>query len=257
VLPTPTPVIHVIEPNDTFISVALLFNVSVEALQAANPDKNPQFLLVGDELIIPVGDQIPIEPTPTAFPLPAFGVECHPTLDGGLWCFTLFPNETAEILENLSALISLHDLNGQEIASQVAYGLLNILPLGEAMPLAAYFPPPIAYDLYPRAQILTAIQIQSDDPRYLPVQLQNTAASITWSGKTARVTGQVVSLSTQQAQQVWVLGVAYDNQDAVIGLRRWEAEGPLIPNGNIPFVFTLSSVGPDINRVELLVEARP
>jgi hypothetical protein len=106
--------------------------------------------------------------------------------------------------------------------------------------------------------LLTAIRLLPGDTRYLPAVTQNTLVETDWSGRTARVAGQVLLTSSAgTANTLWVLAAGYDAGGNVIALRRWEAAAPLSAGGSLPFELTLSSVGPAIERVEFLVEARP
>jgi LysM repeat protein len=61
--PTPTPVIHKVQRGDTLAKIAKQYDVTVEALKAAN-SLDSDLILVGQELIVPVVDQ----PTPAAAP---------------------------------------------------------------------------------------------------------------------------------------------------------------------------------------------
>jgi LysM repeat protein len=56
---TPTPTMYIIESGDTLGAIAFRFDVSVEAIQAANGIDDPTKLQVGEELIIPVEGSIP------------------------------------------------------------------------------------------------------------------------------------------------------------------------------------------------------
>jgi hypothetical protein len=88
--------------------------------------------------------------------------------------------------------------------------------------------------------------------------LQNTLVFVDWAGQTAHVTGQAMPLMLDgQVNTLWVLGVAYDAQGNVIGMRRWESTTPAAGGVSLPFEFKISSLGPPIDRVDLLVEARP
>jgi LysM repeat protein len=62
VLPTPT--VYVVKLGDTLGSIAQRFEVTLEALMAANDITNPNVLSVGQSLIIPVAGSVP----PTAEP---------------------------------------------------------------------------------------------------------------------------------------------------------------------------------------------
>jgi len=81
---------------------------------------------------------------------------------------------------------------------------------------------------------------------------------VDWSGRTARVTGQAMpEMLDGRVNTLWILGVAYDAYGNVVGVRRWESTAPVAGGVSLAFDFTVSSMGPGIERVELLVEARP
>jgi len=226
-------------------------------LQAANPGVASTALSVGTKLVIPSGNQVPGEPTPTAAPLPVQQARCWPESTGGLWCFALLRNDFAETLENISAQLDLLDPGGQAAASQVAYGLLDILPPGASMPLVAHFPAPLQGGAALRVTVLTAIRLLPGDARYLPVQVENTLVSVDASGLTAQVSGKVTLSGAGTANTLWVLAVAYDAAGNVVGVRRWAAPAALSAGAAAAFDFQVSSVGPGIARVEFLSEARP
>jgi hypothetical protein len=255
--PTPTTFTYTVVQGDTLNGIAGRFGVTLEALLAANSGIQPASLPVGTTLIIPAGNVIPAEPTPTPAPLPVQQARCWSETDGGLWCFALVQNEHAETFENLSAQFTLLDANGQEIASQAAFALLNTLPPGEAMPLAVHFPPPIPADVSVRVQVLTAIRLLPGDARYLPVMPENTLVSVEGSGRTAQVTGRVILTEAGTANTLWVLAIAFDAAGNVVGVRRWESPSALTTEAPVSFDFLVSSVGPRIERVEFLAEARP
>ena len=158
-MPTPTTYTYTVLQGDTFINIAQKTGVTLQALQAANPGVSATALSVGTKLVIPTGSQAPGEPTPTAARLPVLQARCWPETTGGLWCFALLHNDYAETLENISAQFALLDAGGQQIASQIVYGLLDILPPGVGMPLAAHFTAPVQAQAELRVQVLTAIRL--------------------------------------------------------------------------------------------------
>jgi LysM repeat protein len=257
ILPTPTTFTYTVVQGDTLNGIAGRYGVTLEALLAANPGLQPAALSVGTPLIIPTGSETPGEPVPTSAPLPVLQARCWSETDGGLWCFALVQNEYPETLENLSARFTLLDANGQELAGQMAFALLNTLPSGQSLPLAVHFPPPLQVNVSVRVQVLTAIRLLPGDTRYLPVMPENTLVSVDASGRTARVTGQVILTSTGTANTLWVLATAYDTAGNVVGVRRWESPSALTADAPVSFDFLVSSVGPEIDRVEFLAEARP
>ncbi len=255
--PSPTVFTYTVVQGDTLISIAKRTGVSLEALQAANPGVSATTLSVGTKLTIPGGEQATSEPTPTPAQLPVQQARCWPEATGGLWCFALVQNGYAETLENLSVQFTLLDAEGKTISSQTVYGLLDILPPGRSMPLAAHFTAPVQPDAGVRIQVLTAIRLLPGDKRYLPVNLDDTLVSVDASGLTAEVSGRILLTEAGTANTVWLLASAYDGAGNVVGVRRWESSEALTAGAPLSFDFPVSSVGPGITRVEFLAEARP
>lgn len=52
--PTSTPFVHTIVEGDTLLGIALRYGVTVEDIQAANPEVNPNLLVVGTQVIVPI-----------------------------------------------------------------------------------------------------------------------------------------------------------------------------------------------------------
>jgi hypothetical protein len=257
ILPTPTKLSYTVVEGDTLIGIAGRYGITLEALLAANPSIQPAALTPGTTLIIPTGDQTPGEPTPTPALLPVLQAHCWSEADGGLWCFALLQNLYAETLENISAQFTLLGADQKPLLYQVAFGLLDILPPGRNMPLAAHFPPPVNAIAPVRVQVLSAIRLLPGDTRYLPVTLVDTLVSVAASGQTAQVTGRVIMTGSGSASQLWVLAVAYDAIGNVVAVRRWDSPSTLTVDRPVSFNFLVSSLGPRIERVEFLTEARP
>ncbi len=258
-LPSPTPFTYTVRQGDTISSIALKFGVSMDDLQAANPEISPNAMSVGQVIKIPSNPDNPSgEPTPTPVPFAVQQVECYPTADRGMWCFVLVRNEFSGFMENVSAQVTLVDGSNTSLASRTALLPLNILPPNTSLPLAVFFPPGVPFDAKPRVQILTAIRLLPNDERYLPATVNSTLVEVAADGREARLKGQVLlPADARSAQQVWVVGTAYDEAGRVVGLRRWEWKAGLAAGGSLPFEFMVSSAGGTIARVEFAVEARP
>jgi hypothetical protein len=238
--------------------IALKFGVSLEDLQAANPEISPNSMSVGLVLKIPSDPENPSdEPTPMPVPFRVEQITCHPSADGGMWCFVLARNDYSDLIENVSAQITLVDSSGNSLASQTALLPLNILSPNTSLPMMTFFPPDIPADAKPQVQVLTAIKLLPADARYLPASAQNILVQMDWNGHSAQVSGQIVlPAESKAAASVWVAATAFDEFDQVVGVRRWEGSG-IQPGTNLPFMMTVSSLGGEIARVEVAVEARP
>jgi hypothetical protein len=231
----------------------------MDDLRAANPEISPNAMSIGQVIRIPSNPDNPSgEPTPTPAPFTIEQTPCYPLADGGMWCFVLIHHDFPELLENVSAQVTLVASDGRSLASQTALLPLNILPPNTSLPLAVFFPPEIPADAKPEVQVLTAIRLLPGEARYLPATVNNTLVQVNADGRSARVRGQVLlPENAQAASQVWVTGTAYDVTGRLVGLRRWEWDDGLAPGGSLPFEFMLSSLGGRIERVEFAVEARP
>jgi LysM repeat protein len=253
-VPTSTPFVYTIKSGDTFSELAEQFKISQDALRAVNPDVKPNSMSVGATLLIPdASSAAPSGATPTPVPVSVTQTVCHPTADGGLWCFALIQNSTSDFLENISAQLTLFNENNEAVVSQTAFLPLDMIPPGSSLPVYVFFPNTAAH-VTMQIQVLSAIP--SSGSRYLHADLNNVVTQINWDGRTAKVSGEVaLPAESKAATRVWVAAVAYDKGGQVVGVKRWEG-GAIQPGGRIPFSFFVSSLGPTIDRVEYVVEAR-
>jgi LysM repeat protein len=261
-LPTPTPFSYTVVSGDNLISIAARFGVSVDDILITNPGLVAAALVPGQEIKIPSAPASADLPTPTPAPVILGQPDCHPTLDGGLWCFVAVTSPFAETLENLSAQVTLTGADGSPLASQVALSPLNILPPGESIALAAFFPAPLPEGpLTAQAGLVTSIRLLASDARYLPVTARNVALTVGWEGTSAEVRGEVTPVTGVDEVEiprgeVWVAAVAYDAAGRVVGVRRWESTSAMPAGGELPFEMQVASSGGPIVRVEVVAEAR-
>ncbi len=258
-LPSPTPFDYTIKAGDTLGGIADHFNVSLDALMAANPGVSPNAMSIGQAIKIPsTPKNVKGQGTPTPAPFVVQQIACHPAGDQQLWCFALAYNDSDEPMEDVTAQVTLFDAEGSSRGSQIAMLPLNILPAHQALPLSAVFPGVTTSGLRPQVQVVTAIRLTPNDPRYLPASVQNTQVQVDWSGLSAQASGQILLPGdSKAAASVWVAAVAYDGDGRVVGVKRWESAGGLQPGSSLPFSMFVSSVAGDIERVDFAVEARP
>jgi hypothetical protein len=271
-LPTPTPFTYTVKKGDTMLGIAFNYGLTLDQLLAANPTVQPRMLSVGTVLVIPLQSELPTTaPQPTSIPLPVASPLCYAQADGGMWCFLQVTNDQDQAVENLSATLNLVSPSGESLGSQPAVALLDLLRPGETFPLVAYFPTPIPPDALPQAGPLSALPVSADDSRYLPASFQPAQTTVSADGLSAHLVGQILLPQSEPlAQSIWLAGVAYDSQSQVVGVRKWEVVSPCSPDAQeagtpipeagcsqLPFEGEIYSLGPNIERVEILAEARP
>lgn len=251
--------------------IAWQYRVSLEDLMTANPTVQPYLLRIGDELVIPPAttpEPPPAgttsePPIPTPMPVEIGRLNCAEEKDGGVWCFLPVHNSGPAPLESLSALIRLADAEAATILPQEAFPPLDVLPPGESLPLIAYFTPAQSSQLsrpfQASAEILTALP-SPDDGRYLPAAVEDQKVIIAADELSAAVEANLVLTSPgSTAQRIWAAAVAYDADGNIAGVRKWEstAEKALESGQKLPVQLQIYSVSAPIERVEILVQARP
>jgi LysM repeat protein len=156
-IPTSTPFVYTVERGDTLSGIAEKFKVSLDALRAANPDLKTSILSIGQTLFIPD----PSSPSPPPrrlhlclLPSPRQSATPQRTRDCGA---SRSSKTTADdYLENVSAQITLLDADGNAVASETAFALLDVIAPNSSLPVYVFFPN-ISVSMNPQVQVLSAM----------------------------------------------------------------------------------------------------
>jgi len=267
--PTLVPVTYKVTKNDDMFGIAFRFGISPQALMTANPTVNPRSMGIGTVLIIPV-TPVPggqpgskgITPNPQASATPGLvsavrAPDCYSAGDGGVWCFWLIQSGATQGVENVTGTINLAQPGGAAL-EQTAGTPLDIIPAGQALPIAAYFPAPVPTTLSATAKFTAVFPLAKDDGRYLPVEIRDQQVTLDVASGGAIITGRLsLAAGSKNASHVRLAATAFDRDGAVVGLRVWEAVGPLEGGSNLPFQIQVDSLGLPVNQVSLQAEARP
>lgn len=254
--PTATPYLYQIVQSDTLLGIAFKFGITLEELLAANPGIDPQFLTIGESLVIPLADNpaaAAVLPTPVSDVVPAGLPVCWPTADGGLWCFALFENQGDAVVENLAAQVNVYGQDGDLLASRTAISPLNLLLPGSALPVLAWFPNLGSAYGQAGAVLQSALPLAPGDARYVPIELESDTDI---RGRSAVIEGVLAPAGPGAGfRLVRIAAVAYDEQDRVAGVRIMEIPA----EGDAPYAFELVvySEGGGIDRVDVFAEAYP
>jgi LysM repeat protein len=260
-LPTATPFTYLIEEGDTLLAIAFRFGVTVDEIMAANPAVNPQFLTIGETLVIPIGDgEIAVIPTPTPVVVKASDPVCYPAADQGMWCFVSISNTQPVLLEGVIGRVILYNRAGEVLEIQEAYPPLNLIRPGERLPLTAYFNAPIPEGFVVRGEVSSAFTYNPDEARYLDAQIEVTDMRITDDRQIGIVTGELFYLEAgpEVKNSVFMVAVtAYGSQGEVAGMRKWEMEATLALGERLPFKIQVFSLQPAIEELDVHAEIRP
>lgn len=240
------------------LAIALRNGISLEELQGVNPEVNPRLLIVGTELIIPLGEIIPTSPmTATPVPINIARTDCYVVLDG-IWCFLLVKNDRSRELENLTARVILFDNDEDIIAEGVAISALNKLPAEGELPLVIFFPGSFSEEFTAITTVLSVQKVPKNDDRYLNAWLEVDEVELSEGGVQAGVKGIYgIPAKSLPGNITWIVATAYDDEGNVVGVRKVEHFSFLEPGASQEFSLDIFSVGPTIAEVKTMVEIRP
>lgn len=256
---TPTPVIYRVKQGDTLLAIGREFGVTVKAIQDANGISDPRRLRIGQELAIPVapGEGEPtVVPTPTPVALKIQGLAFHRTPVDSLWVLGEVVNLSGEPAEEVQVEVSLHNEQGQLLASGSAFTQLDIVAPGGSAPFAILFAsPPDSFAQY-QTRVLSAVPQTHLGPRYPDLNIVEEWGGLLEGddGPNYQVRGQVRNTGGADAERVAIIVTLYDEQEHVIGARTIGIDAELFLTGAIaPFDVTITPLG-TVARHEVQVQ---
>jgi len=256
-VPLPTAMLYQVKEGDTLSSISESLDVSIDALLAANPEIDLKAIWSGTQLLVPDKNGDLNILTSTLVGVEMKTPNCYPSGDQGIWCLVVVQNTTNTPVEGLSVTISLLSPTGEVSSKEASSPLERLIP-GKAMPLMAYFAPPLPEEWQPSAVFKSLLPGQLEDDRYVPVSIDNQEMVLSPDGTRIRLTGDIrISEGNAKVSLVWILAVAYGQDGQIVGIRKWESTEDLKPGNKIAFDMELFSLGPKIANVDIQGEARP
>ena len=273
--PTPAPVTWTVGKGDELMAIAFYYGITLDELLAANPSVTPNWMSVGTVL------QIPVTPTPlptaTATPAPTNTAQilqtqtatpsgplelqgepsCYQNPLGELNCLVLIKNQGEETLENPSVSFRITSPESDYESELVVFAPLNLLQPGSSLPILASFPAPVPENYDVEAEIDYWLPTMPDDDRYAEKEILDSNIQLSEDDAIADVNGKIsVDSAYREIASLWLLAVAFDQDGNPVGFRRWEAALPIDNVKAIAFNTIVYSLGPGIDRIELMAEAR-
>jgi hypothetical protein len=225
----------------------------VEALQRANGIENPQFLQVGQQLVIPLGDESGetspglLLPTPTPHPVQVQGVAFYETPVDSLLGLGEIANTTTVTLTNVQVQVTILDAASKLLFSTTTFASVDIIPPGSRCPFGVLLetPPPdwVSYHVtVVRAQAAGALA-----DVYVPMSVVDVEGGP--SGPQFEVKGAVANSSDgRSAESVDLVVTTYDAEGRITGFRSSDLpldsiDGALPPGKEVSFNVLLSTYG--------------
>ncbi len=227
--PTPTPAVHIVQPGDTLLGIALQYNVTLEELYQVNGVLKPELLQIGQSIVIPVpgsvgkpaGDNSGAVIAPTQPPLPVTVEHTarYQTPVGSSWVLGEVFNSTDQPIENVQVRVALLDASGQEVASESPFVALDAIPAGGRAPFSVLFSTPPNGVIDFTAYVVRADPAYNYDSRY--AQLQVSDVQTRTAGTQVGVSGKVTNSGASNAVGAHVVITLYDGGGRVSGFRQF------------------------------------
>jgi len=253
--PTAAPIIHAVALGETISSIALLYGVPMDAIIKANPEAKPTALIVGDELIIPTSnsrqsvivDPVILENIQISDP------DCARMRDGGLWCAVIVENQGQEDLEDIVVTFSFRDSDGNVLEERLAPAIMRFAAAGIAIPAVVFLEHIPSLYAATHAVLFSALAVEASTLTYLTVEVEEETHTL--NGMEGMISGRMRVEAEQDRDRadIWIGAVAFDNDGAVVGVRR--VESSVATNEIFNFSITIYSSAGSIDRVELYTEA--
>lgn len=218
---TPTPVVYVVQPGDTLLSIAIGYDIAVDSIQTANGIIDPRLLQIGQVLVIPDSEEDGSKPTatPTPFPVTVQGVSFQRMAQGGLWSFGEIFNPGQTILSEVVVEVNLYDATGILLDTKAVFAQLDLLLPGQSVPFAALFPePPNSFAQY-QVSAISAVPILGETQYYVDFTAVETAGRAVEAGL-YRVSGQLENSGEHDVESIKLVATAYDADNQVLGQRQ-------------------------------------
>lgn len=228
--PSPTPNRHTVREDDTLLEIALRYDVTLEALLAANPEVDPLSLQIGTPLVIPDmdGDASPPAPDAPPAPLRVAAPTCYPTPTDGTLCLGLVENNQDVPAERVTVHVQLLDAAGRSLAEQIAGPEQSYIEEAAFAPYRALFADVPEEDVASVVITLeTAALTDTLDRRFVSLEITN--EQLQPDGRQYLFTATLRNPSERGAASPRVVVTLRDAQKQVYGYRVWESDTDLLP----------------------------
>jgi LysM repeat protein len=236
---------HVVQQGDTLQAIAFDYGVGVDVLQRVNGIENPQFLQVGQQLVIPLRDESKepmsgLLPTPTPQPVDVVNAAFYKTPVGSLWGLGEVANTTNVTLTNVQVKVTLFDAVGDPVAENDTFVAADLIPPGASSPFGLLFTTAPDWASY-QMTVIRADGAGGLADAYVPMSVVEVDGRP--SEAQFMISGTVKHVGTVTAGSVDIVVITYNAQGTVTGFRQetLRLEEGLAPGATRAFTVLLTA----------------
>jgi LysM repeat protein len=255
-MPTAAPEAYIVQAGDTLVGIAAARGASLEEILALNSDVRPEFLLVGQEIIVPPRPEI----EPTAAPPSAgrisveiAGLKTYVSATGGSWVLGEIVNSSLQAVELVQVWVAMMSPEGETLASETVWITPVIIPSSGRAPFGALFSEVSPVGAIVQADIVAGRPVNNLGNRYLDLAVID--AEVTIGDNPIRVAGSIENQGQYPAGQISLVTTFYDDQGSVTGFHELGLDETVEPGESRPFAFTSLPPGGRADSYVFVVEA--
>ena len=216
-----------VKKGDTLSEIAFQFGLSMEQIQAANPDVDFTLLKIGDELVIP---PVNAEEYDTFIQrmyskyIQYNGSECFTQLSNQISCLSRIQNSGDQSVINLQMQLEVTDGGGKKIFLSSGAPLIQLFPGEEVPVLFTGFNSELSAPLETRFQIKTLDVIEYHENSFrIAADSMETSYEISADGLAADIRIRFVSdlLIHPSDRNIKIVAVVYRMDGTPVGIRTW------------------------------------
>lgn len=256
VTPTPTSIVHLVQEGETLLGIAIENGTTVEEITAVNPGMNPDFLQIGQAVVLPP-PSAPLAQTVrgTAVPIQVviYQFAAYQTAVGSLWLLGEVVNEGSLPVEQVQVTIDLLDDANGVIDSVTAWTAVTLISPGEKAPFGVLITERPANFSRPAISIAGGHTLVDLGSRTIDVAVVETAVTI--KSEHVQVTGAVENKGEQPVNQIILTATFYDDQGGITGFQQQTIPETLADGETAEFMLNATPPGSLTTQVSIHAEA--
>jgi LysM repeat protein len=253
---TATPILYTVRSGDTLVGIAAANGVTLDELLALNPDVQPELLMIGQQISLPLSATAAapiLVATDEPFALEVQALAQYSSVSGGMWVLGEVRNNGPQPAELIQVEVKVSTLNEGELARETIWLTPVTLPAGGKAPFGVLFQDIDVAHAEAEAQIVSGRPVFEMGIRYLDLAVSDAQVTIGRSPNT--VLGRLENGGQQPAGQISVITTFYDSQGAVTGFHELALEGAVAPGESTPFQFIALPPGGRVDDYDFAVQA--
>ena len=256
VTPTPTPIVYLVQEGETLLEIAILNGTTVEEITAVNPGMNPDFLQIGQAVVLPP------PATPVAQVVQGTAVPAHVTITqiqtyqtsvGSMWVLGEVSNDGTLPVELVQVAIELVNIEGEVVGSFVVWTAVSLIQPGTIVPFGGLVSEVPNNLQQPKVTITGGNSVVDLGSRSVDVNVVETA--VTDQSERVELTGSVQNNGEQPVNQIRLTATFYNDQDQITGFQQQVLSQTLQPGEMAEFTLNAAPPGSRTSRAVINVEA--